>query len=79
MGLRCLIFGHKKARLLGIEDYPFMSQSSVESGLQIRFDFCPKCGLLWGKVEANPLNYVLKEEFEVLSAKNENQTEKKEV
>lgn len=56
-----------------------MEITSPESGLALRVDFCPRCGVLWGQVVGDPLNYVLKEEFEVLSRKTETNLEKKEV
>jgi len=64
MGLRCFLFGHKPARLLGLDKNPLIVVSSDESRMQIRIDYCRRCGLVYGA--HMPLNIPIKEKVESL-------------
>ena len=46
--LLCVVFGHRRARLEGCLD-PMLS-ITAPSGLELRVDFCDRCGAVWGQV-----------------------------
>jgi hypothetical protein len=48
--LWCAIVGHRVARLEGSSD-PLLSISTPQSGLELRVDYCDRCGVLFGRVK----------------------------
>jgi hypothetical protein len=45
----CAIVGHRPARLKG-SNAPLVSVATNESGLEIRIDYCLRCGCIVGSV-----------------------------
>lgn len=46
----CAVRGHRRARLEGCS-HPIITYSTTESGLEMRVDYCGRCGVLFGHLK----------------------------
>lgn len=64
----CAVLGHRRARPEGCHLEPLLTVHAP-SGLQLRVDFCDRCGVVWGQVVEFGIGRV--ETVRVLSGKEQ--------